>query len=141
MAFGAFSSSSKTKVDTTSQAYNTGFSEIAGPATSVNFSLVGTRIGKKATFAPTIALTDHGALARANEIAGASLFQVQNAVGALGGFFTQALGAVSASQSQAVEAVSSSNRTETENLGLAALKWGALAFGAYALARIFWKKG
>lgn len=135
---GLFSSSSSSKQFTTSQ--NQGFSEVAGPATGINVNIT-TGSKSRSNVSPVINLTDQGAIARANELASASLFQVQNAVGALGGFLNQALGVVSASQSQVIEAVSSANRTETENLGLAALKWGALAFGVYALARVFWKKG
>lgn len=129
-------SSSSTKQYTGSQA--AGFSEIAGPATSVNLSFQG-KVSKKATFAPQITLTDQGAIKEARAIAEQSGRQVELFAGTLASALGDAFAGIQSSTGQAIEAVSSSNRSETENLGLAALKWGALAFGAYALARIFWK--
>ena len=46
--------------------------------------------------------------------------------------------AIAAANKTAIGAVSEANRTEIENLGLAAIKWGALALAAYLAARAVW---
>lgn len=137
MGFGPFSSDSTTRVTTTSQAFNTGFSEIAGPATSVNVSLVGAKVGKRGTLAPVINLTDQGALAAAQEISRQSLAGIELLGSRLEGALGAALAAVTGQGREAIAAVESANRGEVENLGLAAIKWGALLGGGYFLARAF----
>lgn len=137
MAIGAFSSSSKTSVKTTSEAINTGFSEIAGQATSVNLSFAGVSVGKKAAFKPVInlSLTDQGALKTAVDISRASLSGIELLGGRLESAFGGAVGAIAAQNERAIQAVVEGQRTELENIGLAGIKWGALVGGAYFLAR------
>jgi len=136
VGFGPFSSESTTKVDTTSTAQNTGFSEIGGPATSVDFVFGGKyKIGKGGTFSPIVNLTDQGALAAALEMSNQSLRGIDLLGSRLEGALDKALSAITGQGALAIDAVGSANRTELENLGLAAIKWGALLGGGYFLAR------
>lgn len=123
---GAFSSDSRTRVTTTSQAFNTGFSEIGGPATSLNLSLVGAKVGKHGALAPVINLTDQGALNAAMELSSQSI----RGIDLLGS-------RLEASFSAAVDAVQQAGRSETETIAMAAIKWGALIAAAYLAARAF----
>lgn len=147
MGVGPFSSESTTRVDTRNTAYSTGFSEVSGPATSLNLDLGGKiRVGKGGTLQPLIQLTDQGALNAAVQVSKQAQESVAAFGGKLEGLLTKAIEAVTASSSraaqavqaqgsEAIEAVSSANRTETENLGLAAIKWGALVAGGFLLVR------
>lgn len=70
MGIGPFSSESTTRVDTRNTAFNTGFSEVGGAATSVNLDLGGRiKVGKGGQVAPVINLTDHGAIASSRDFA------------------------------------------------------------------------
>jgi len=120
-------------VETVSTAFNTGFSDIAGPATSINLNIAGKKA--KAPISAVVNLTDQGALKAASDIATRSLDEVQSFAARLEAALTNALAALSAQSGTAIEAVSSANRSETENLGLAAIKWGTLALGGFFLMR------
>lgn len=137
MGFGPFSSESRTRVTTTSSAFNTGFSEIAGPATSINVNVTGG--GKKSATSTVINLTDQGAIKAAQSISEQSTRQVELFSGTVAEAIAGALAAVRGSSDSAVAAVLESQRGEVENIGLSLVKWGALAFAVYALARVFWK--
>lgn len=134
MGFGPFSSESRSSVSTVSTAFNTGFSDIAGPASSVNLNIASGK-KSKAPISAVVNLTDQGALKAASDIATRSLDEVQSFAARLEAALTSALAAVSAQSGTAIEAVSSANRSETENLGLAAIKWGTLALGGFFLMR------
>ncbi len=146
-SFGPFSSESSTRVDTRNTAFNTGFSEIGGAATSVNLDLGGkVKLGKGAILQPTFQLTDQGAINAAQELASASIKSVEllgsNLSSTLEAFAASIraqgndlIGAVTSANRASIEAVSSANRTEVENLGLAAIKWGALALGGWFVLR------
>lgn len=133
---GIFSPSSETQSVPT--AFNTGFSEIGGPAYSVNLNVAG-KVGKRATVAPVINLTDQGALARAAEISAQSQRSVQELGGTLADAIARAFSATQQSTAASIAAVSESQRGEVENISLSLVKWGALAAAAYFAARIFWK--
>jgi len=59
--------SSRSSSTSIPSSFNTGFSEVGGPATSLNVNFGS--IGKKANVHPTIQLTDQGAIASAERIA------------------------------------------------------------------------
>ncbi len=120
-------------------AFNTGFSEIGGPATSVNVNLTGAKVGKRGTLAPVINLTDQGALAKAAEISAQSQRSVQELGGTLADAIGRAFTATQEATAASIAAVSESQRGEVENVSLSLVKWGALAAAAYFAARIFWK--
>lgn len=136
MGIGAFSSDSRTRVDTRNTPFSTGFSETSGPATSINLNIA-TGTKSRSYVNPTINLTDQGALKAASDIAARSLDEVQSFGARLESALVKALAAVSAQSDTAIEAVSSANRSETENIGLAAIKWGALVLGGFFLMRAF----
>jgi hypothetical protein len=115
---GLFSSKSSTQTETTSQ--NAGFSEIGGSATSINLNLKDNRSG-------TVNVLDGGAITKAFDFAGAAQSQALKQV--------ELAGAQSAALvKESIAAVSESARNETENVTLAAVKWGALALIAWAVA-------
>lgn len=136
MGAGPFSSDSKTTVETTSTAQNTGFSEIGGPATSVNLVFGGKyKVGKGGAFSPIVNLTDQGALKAAVDLSNQSIHGIELLGGRLQDTLKDALAAITGQNTQAIEAVGAANRTELENIGLTAIKWGALLGGGYLLAR------
>lgn len=150
MGIGPFSSESTTRLDNRNTAYNTGFSEVEGAATSVNLDLGGKiKIGKGGSLAPVLQFTDQGAIAAAQSISEKSIRSVEllgsnltsvieSIAGAIRGQGEDVIAAVTSANKSAIGAVSEANRTEIENIGLAAIKWGALALAAYLAARAVW---
>lgn len=134
MPLGAFSSESTTRVDTRNTPFSSGFSEIAGPATTINLNLA-TGTKSRSTLNPIINLTDQGALNAAMEISSQNLRGIELLGGRLEDSFKAALLALAGQSTGAIDAVGAANRGEVENLGLAAIKWGALVAGGYFLLR------
>jgi hypothetical protein len=109
-------SSAKSSSTPTSQ--NSAFSEIGGNASSLNLNLVG---GKRS--ANTINVLDGGAINSAFAFANESMRQVELAGGR-----------ASAEVSAAIKAVSENARSDSENFGSQAIKWGAIVAVVIALA-------
>lgn len=107
-------------------AFSQGFSEIGGAVQPVNVNIAGSKVGKHATVQPIINLTDQGAINAAIELSN----QSQKSVELLGSRLEAGFAA-------AIDAVRAAGRSETETLGLAALKWGALVAAAFLAARAF----
>ena len=128
-------SSSSTPISSPTS-FGAGFSEVGGTVQPINVNISG-KVKSKAGVSPVINLTDHGAVAAAAKVSSESLKQVELIGTRLSATVDKVLQAITASTKVSTEAVSSANRTETENLGLAAIKWGALVAGAFVLARSF----
>lgn len=142
MGIGAFSSESDTRVETTNTAFNQGFSEIGGAATSINLNITGKqKVGKGGSLVPTVNLTDHGALATAQGIVQSALAQLESFGATVGQAISGANANAGAAQAGALGLATEAGRSETENVTLNAIKWGALALVAYFIARSFWKGG
>lgn len=114
---GMFSSESRSRVSTASQ--SAGFSEVGGAAQSVNLN-----VGGKSR--ATVTALDGGAIGQAFGFA----------AGAQSAAFKQVelAGAQSAALvRESVAAVTESARGDAENVTITAIKWGAVAFAAWAL--------
>ncbi len=147
MGIGPFSSESTTRYEQTNTAQNVGFSEVGGAAQSVNVNLGGKYKTKGGAI--NVQLTDQGAVNAAMSAVDASIRSVEhlgsNLTGviesiaaAIRGQGEDVIAAVTSANKSAIGAVSEANRTELENIGLAAIKWGALALAAYLAARAVW---
>lgn len=123
---GFFDSKSTTRNETVSQ--NAGFSEVSGPAVSVNVK----GGGKKSSTPTTVNLLDGGAIAKSYEFAEAAMTSSARQVELAGAGARDLV-------KESIAAVSENARSETENVSILALKWGALAFIAYAALRAFGK--
>lgn len=140
MALGLFGSASETKQTTTNQAFNAGFSEVAGPATNLTLSFTGkTKVGKGGTLSPVVNFTDFGAIKAAQDLAGQAIAGIEGFGQQLNAALAAAIGNARATSSEAVSAVTESQRSEPENIALNAIKWGAIVLAAYFAARIFTK--
>lgn len=113
------------KSDARQTSQNAGFSEIAGPAQSLNV----TGGGKKST--QVIQMLDGGAVAGAFQFAGDALERSLRQVEVAGSQASSAIGS-------AIGAVKESARSETENVFLQGGKW--LVIGLVAVAG-FWTLG
>lgn len=110
------------KSDARQTSQNAGFSEIAGPAQSLNV----TGGGKKST--QVIQMLDGGAVAGAFQFAGDALERSLRQVEVAGSQASSAIGS-------AIGAVKESARSETENVFLQGGKW--LVIGLVAVAGFF----
>lgn len=111
---------SKSSSETTNTSQNAGFSEISGIASSLNLTT-----GKKSKYT-TVNVTDGGAVKSALDFAGQALKQVELAGANARGSLQDAIGSVTESA-----------RSDSENVAVTLIKWGALAalviFGLRAL--------
>lgn len=118
---------SKSSANTTSQ--NAGFSEVAGPAVSLNL----TGGGKNSSQATTVNMLDGGAVAGAFQFAGDALERSLRQVEVSGSNTASIVG-------NAVQKVAESARSETENVLLQGGKWLVIAVvavaGFYALGKM-----
>ena len=118
MGLSIFGSESSSESTNTSQ--SAGFSEISGVASSLNLTT-----GKKSKNT-TVNLVDNGAVAAAFDFAGQALKQVELAGANSRGSLQDAIGSVTESA-----------RSDSENVAVTLIKWGALAalviFGLRAL--------
>jgi hypothetical protein len=134
MGFGPFSSESSSTVETTSTAFNQGFSEIGGAATSINLNIAGKK--SKGGISPVINLTDQGAIKAAQEISSASIRSVELFGSNLTQLFEELGNQLRGQGADAISAVTEANRGEVENIALQAMKWGALALAVYLATRV-----
>lgn len=121
MGFGPFSSESNSRTDTTTQ--NAAFSEIGGAATSLNV-----KAGKRSV----VQALDGGAVAGALDLTRATTDAALRQVELAGSRSADLV-------RESVAAVAEGARSETENVSLTAIKWGALAAVALAAVGMFRK--
>lgn len=122
---GIFDSKSTTSSRTTTQ--NAAFSEIGGSASSLNLDVQG---GKKGTTTTNVNVLDGGAIGQAFTFAAGAQSEALKQVELAG---SRAAGMAK----ESLAAVSENARSETENVTLTAIKWGAVAAVALAAFGFF----
>ncbi len=110
---GGFFGSGAKSSETSTTTQNSGFSEVAGAATS--FNVTGGGKNSSQVFNVLDAGAVQGSLSLASLVASQSLNQVELAGGR-----------ASAQISAALDAVSANARSDSENFGQQAIKWGAI---------------